>query len=311
MKLSIIIINYNCSDILDRCLNSIQYDKPYEVIIIDNDGTLKHRKFKQKNISVVPYTRNLGFAKANNIAIGKAKGEYILTLNADAFLTKSYIKACIQFLEKEPHYSSVQGKLLFYYKKNHIDSTGHILSFYRFAKNENQYTPDRYTISKEVFGVCAAAAVYRRSALERIKINNEYFDSDFFAYLEDVDLDWRMKIAGYKAYFINKALSYHIRELTTNAAYRLKLSIRNRLFMIIKNDSILSVIINIIAYLPFFFFLPDLKSNLRKMMAMFRKRKLVQSKRNIPHRKIAEWFENTNILEPFYILKLLLLSYRK
>lgn len=288
MKLSIIIINYKCKDILKKCIKCISYDKPYEIIIIDNDNSPEFLNKIEKlnnNIKIIPYKENLGFSKANNIGINKAKGEYILTLNADAFLTKSYIEKCINFLDKHKNYASCQGKLLLEDKKGYIDSTGNALTGTSFAYSENHKKKDYKIPSKEIFGVCAAAGVYRKSALEKIKIKSEYFDNDFFAYLEDVDLDWRLRLAGFNSYFVSDAICYHIRGATTNNKFRTNQALRNRLFLIIKNENTFTYLFNLIFYTPILLFLPNRIKNLKLLKKMISKRKLVKRKKGIKIKK--------------------------
>ena len=90
MKLSIIIINYKSEDVIEKCIRSISYNESYEIIVIDNEKNPKLMKKLRKirKVKIIPYTSNLGFSKANNIGINQAKGDYILVLNADCFLTK-------------------------------------------------------------------------------------------------------------------------------------------------------------------------------------------------------------------------------
>ena len=311
MLLSIIIISYRSEGIIERCIRSISYDQPYEIIIVDNENNkgLIKKLSMIKNVKIIRYTKNLGFSKANNIAIRQAKGEYILTLNADVFLTEDYIRNCISFLDKNPEYGSIQGKLLMKNKKNTIDSTGNILSTSGFAYNENHKVKDHKTPSKEVFGVCAAAAIYRKKALEEIKLpRDEYFDSDFFAYLEDVDLDWRLRLKGHKTYFLNTAIAYHIRESTTNSSYRFRQALRNRLYLVLKNDTTLSMLLNLIFYTPVLFFLPNRIKNLLLIPKMLKKRKIIQNTKRISHNKIRPFIQKTPWKRWIRITKLIKLA---
>ena len=110
MKLSVIVINYHCADILNRCLDSIHTAFSCEIFVVDNDNQLP--VIERKGISIIPYAGNLGFSGANNKAMAIAQGEYVLFLNADVFLDDGYIDRCIDFLDRHPGSASVQGKLL-------------------------------------------------------------------------------------------------------------------------------------------------------------------------------------------------------
>lgn len=238
LKLSIIIINYKSEDYLADCLAKIESRSNYEIIMVDNEG---NKKFLEKfssypRIKTLPFTGNLGFAGGNNRGISAASGEYIMTLNADAFLTPNYIDDCLDFLDKHHGFASIQGKLLSFKNKDMIDATGNYLTNLGFAFAKDHDEKDYHPASNEIFGVCAAAAIYRRRALEKIKFEDEYFDDDFFAYLEDVDLDWRLRTAGFKAYFLSGAVAFHIREATTKSNYRKVQALRNIFFLNLKND---------------------------------------------------------------------------
>ena len=250
MKVSIIILNYKSEKFLEDCLGKIHFNGPHEIIIVDNDNNLRLiKKVKYfKKVKVLPYKGNLGFAEGNNRGIRLAKGEYILTLNADAFLTRNYIKRLVNFLDQHRDYASAQGKLISYSNHKIIDATANYMTWSGFAFSENHLCKDNNPKSQEVFGVCAAAALYRRSALEKIGFKGEYFDKDFFAYLEDVDLDWRLRLYGFKAYYLDNAIAYHFREATTNNKFRRKQALRNVILANYKNDSA----INLIWKLPFY-----------------------------------------------------------
>jgi GT2 family glycosyltransferase len=124
-----------------------------------------------------------------------------------------------------------------------IDSAGHVLYRNRAALNRGENEPDhgQYDAAGEVFGVCAAAALYRRAMLEDVRIGEgEYFDSRFFAYLEDVDLDWRARLRGWKAYYVPGAIALHERghkgKRRTKHAAVLRHSLKNRYLMVLRND---------------------------------------------------------------------------
>jgi GT2 family glycosyltransferase len=98
----------------------------------------------------------------------------------------------------------------------------------------------QYEETEEVFGVCGAAAFYRRTMLEDIVVKQEYLDESFFLYLEDVDLDWRARLRGWKAYYVPKAIGYHQRGYpnifkSKNSAV-LRHCLKNRYLMMIKNE---------------------------------------------------------------------------
>jgi len=306
MKLSIIVINYKSQDFIQKCIKSIYFDQDYEIIIVDNENNQKLMDLLSKisNVKIIAFAGNLGFSKGNNRGIEVSKGDYILTLNADVFLNKDYIIKCIDFLDHNLQFSSVQGKLILYNNKNLIDSTGNVITRSRLAYNRDHKNKDYSIESGEIFGVCAAAAVYRKTALKKIKINNEYFDNDFFAYLEDVDLDWRLRLKGYNAYFLNTTAAFHIRESTTASKFRFKQALRNRLYLIIKNDNKLSLIFNMLFYSPILLLLPQRVNNIKLIYKMIKKRKIIQNNSKLTLHQITALFKKTPWI--FYLKKLLL-----
>jgi GT2 family glycosyltransferase len=281
VKLSIIIINYRSRDILGRCIDSIKTDFNHEIIIVDNDNDLPEIELKD-NILILPYEGNLGFSGANNKALARASGEYVLFLNADVFLTEDYIDHCIRHLDSNPTCSSVQGKLLKESNPELIDSTGNVVTRSFWAFNEHHLDRDHPVPSHEIFGVCCAAGIFRRTMLDEIREGEEYFDESFFAYLEDVDLNIRLRKAGYSSWFESRAVALHIRESSSSAWFRLKQSFLNRYLLIVKHKGMLSTFLYGLLIAPIFPFLTDNpKLSLLKIYAC--------------HKKKSAYSENTDI----------------
>src|SRR5207249_51848 len=121
-----------------------------------------------------------------------------------------------------------------------IDSAGHVMYRNLWPTNRGEGEPDdpEFDRSAEVFGVCAAAGLYRRLMLDDIAIDGEIFDSSFFAYQEDVDVDWRARLRGWRSWYEANAIAMHERGGTglwfSSAIQRHIL--KNRILMGIKND---------------------------------------------------------------------------
>ena len=118
MKLSVVIVNYNVKYYLAQCLDSLLRsvkDIEHEVIVVDNhshDGSVEYLCSKYPEVRFVASNHNLGFAKANNVAIRQSKGEYILLLNPDTIVGENTIKECLSFLDSHPSAGSVGVKML-------------------------------------------------------------------------------------------------------------------------------------------------------------------------------------------------------
>lgn len=135
----------------------------------------------------------------------------------DILLEKDFIAELVKGIDSSLEVGWVAGRfqqLKGLQKTEEIDCFGHYLCRDRYAKEVDYSRPfrwDDYSKRQYVFGACAGAALYRREMLEDIKLGDEYFDEDFFAYFEDVDFDWRAQLAGWKCLYVPPAVAYHER----------------------------------------------------------------------------------------------------
>ncbi|MBL7022237.1 glycosyltransferase family 2 protein [Patescibacteria group bacterium] len=267
-KLSIGLVTYNAEKYLYSCLISLmnQSFKDWEILIIDNgstDGTIRYIKENYPQFKIVEHKNNLGFAQAHNQIISWTRSEYIMCMNQDIVLDKDYIKNIVKFLDNNKKVGSVTGKLYKWEfeenkKTKTIDSIGlELYKNYRVVdRQEGVEDIGQFNSNEEVFGISGAIPVYRRKALDKVKIINnsgreEFFDEDFFAYKEDVDLAFRLRLADISSYYVANAIAWHDRStanshLQTNwkiaSAHRKKnrmvnyLSYRNHLLMLYKNS---------------------------------------------------------------------------
>ena len=222
---SIIIINYNTKHLLDGCIKSLN-DQTYrqlEIIFIDNlstDGSCEHIKKYHHNVIPVCNDQNLGYAEGANQGIKIAKGEFIMLLNPDILFEKDYIEKCIAKMQEEPKVAAIEGKIYKYDFQNHqktdfIDTAGLFCYRNRRVIDNGQGLKDegQFDIAKQVFGVSGACPLYRKNAMEDVKIpddnGGEYLDKDFFMYKEDVDISWRFLLFGWKSYYLPSAVANH------------------------------------------------------------------------------------------------------
>jgi len=194
--------------------------------------------------------KNIGFAKAANCCFDACPAEYFTLLNTDIELEPDYFAECISALEEDPNLYGVSGILL--RKNGHIDSAGHVILWSRLVFNRLQNREfSSYDGREDVFGIPAAAATYSGKALNSLKIQDEVFDSSYFSYIEDVDLDWRAALLGYKAKVLSKAVAIHFRHgvgAAKTAVFQ-RYILRNRLLTIIKND----IVSEFLLFSPFVF----------------------------------------------------------
>lgn len=245
-QVSVIILNWNGKHLIGDCIESVMkqnYPK-IEIIVIDNgstDGSVSYLKKNFSDTKLIANEENLGFAKAMNMGFKEAKGEYLIPLNNDVKLEPNFVEEMV-FAAKEPSVGLVSGKLIKAgsLQSEVIDSAGHVLFKNRLPRNRgvglhvSQLNEEKY-----VFGACGAAPLYKREMLDDIAIDGEYYDENFFSFLEDVDLDWRAQLRGWKCKYTPKALAYHWRGGTAvrRSSIVEKHNYKNRYLLMIKNDS--------------------------------------------------------------------------
>jgi GT2 family glycosyltransferase len=247
-RVSIIILNWNGLENTVKCLESLKKITYLncEVILVDNgskEGDTDFLDKKYKNyIKLIKNKENLGFTGGNNIAIREimkeGKSGYILLLNNDITVEPNFLDELVECALRHQKSGSIQPKMIFTSYPKIIDSTGIVYSKNSLAFNRGVYEPiENYTEEKEIFGCCAGACLYKIDALRDIKINNEYFDNDFFAFYEDVDLSFRLQWAGWKSWYCPKAIVYHKRGATTGARSNFTIyhSSKNQTLVFFKN----------------------------------------------------------------------------
>jgi GT2 family glycosyltransferase len=322
---SVVVINFNGIRDLAGCLDSLasQDCSEIELLLVDNcstDGSgdlmdafaadpSNRERFAAGSPRFIANTTNTGFSPALNQGIRSSSGELVMPLNTDVVLDRSFISSLATALLKESRNGSASGKLLRFPawdRDSVIDSAGHFIFKNRLAENigEGEGGSASFLEPREVFGACGAAALYRREMLEDIQVAGEYFDEDFFAFWEDVDVDWRARIRGWKCVYEPSAIGWHRRG---GAGYRKSLLVerhnyKNRLLMIIKNDSPRSYMRNLpgIAITEFMKGGALLVRCPRALLSLFevakllprtlKKRRVIQSRRVIPARELDKWF---------------------
>lgn len=247
-------VNYNCINYVSGLFDSLskQTLQDYEILVFNNkseDGSLEKIKGICPQAKIFEMGGNTGFSKPNNEGIRQASGDYVLCLNFDIILENTFLEEMVKSIKRDPQIGWVAGKMLRLTvngKSADIDCLGHHMTKSRYAVERDYSKPfswNDYTESSFVFGASACAALYRKEMLHDIAIDGEYFDEDFFAYFEDVDLDWRAQLRNWRCQYSPKAVGYHARYGTglVNNPEIAGCLLSNRIFMMIKNDSIMHI----------------------------------------------------------------------
>lgn len=211
--ISVIIVNWNGAKVLDHCLTAL-YDQTFtnfEVIIVDNgstDGSIEATKKRWPNIHIESLDRNIGFAKANNLGVNLGKGQWIALLNNDAFPHKNWLENLILATKKYSSYSFFASRLVMVNPIDCLDGIGDVYHISGAAWRHGYGKKYQQTelVPSEVFGACAAAALYSKE----IFLEVGGFDEDYFCYHEDVDLAFRLRLKGYHCLFVPEAIVNHV-----------------------------------------------------------------------------------------------------
>ena len=243
-KVSVIIVNYNGKNLVRGCLEALKKQSlaDFETVIVDNaslDGSVYEiKKILEgtsiaSRVTVIPVDRNLGFAGGNIEGLKYAQGEYIALLNNDTEPDERWLEELVKAMDANPAIGICASKMIMH-GSDIIDSAGVVFStaLKGFGAGEGRksflYNERRY-----VFGACGGAALYRRKMVEEIG----FFDEDFFLIHEDIDLNFRAQLNGWKTLYVPTAIVYHrvrssIVHMSDMAVYY---TLRNSEFVRMKN----------------------------------------------------------------------------
>ena len=244
LKLSVIIVNYNVKYYLDQCIRSVLrafvlMHTPAEIIVVDNhsaDGSVDYleKRYPQMLYPMVRFVRsahNLGFARANNIAIRQSRGEYVLLLNPDTIVGEDALKASVDFMDAHENAGAVGVRMLGAQGRRAMESRRGLptpmVSFFKmlgfcnrwphhrlFGKYYMGYLPWDEPCQIEV--VSGAYCMLRRKALDEVGL----LDEDFFMYGEDIDLSYRVLKGGYHNYYLPVDILHYKGESTQKSSFR-------------------------------------------------------------------------------------------
>ena len=216
MEISIIVVTWNNQSELKDCLNSLksQSMQNFEIVVIDNcssDGTAEMVRLEYPEVVIKVMEANLGFAEGCNRGIETAQGEWLCMLNSDVVADPEWMTIVHTAINKaDSGVGMFQSKVLFKNNPNRINSTGIVLLATGSSGDRDFNTPDAHGVEvEEIFVPSASAAVYRKTMLLEAKLESGYFDRTFFMYSEDLDLGWRCRLMGWKAYYLPGAIVVH------------------------------------------------------------------------------------------------------
>lgn len=239
-RVSVIILNWNGRHFLERCILALQAQtyRDFETVLVDNgstDGSVPFLRERFPHVQLIINEENQGFSGANNQAIRATDSEFVVTLNNDTEAEPNWLEELVRAINADERVGACASKMLFAHEPGMINSAGIALDragiAWDWRGGETDDPAERQAV--DVFGACAGAALYRRAMLDDIGL----FDERFFAYLEDVDLAWRARWAGWSALFVPTARVVHFYSGTggEGSHFKNRLLGRNKTWVIAKN----------------------------------------------------------------------------
>ncbi|MBZ0253748.1 MAG: glycosyltransferase family 2 protein, partial [Candidatus Methylomirabilis sp.] len=257
---SLCVLNTNERHFLEKAIPLMlgQTYQPLELIVVDNaseDGSAEWIERNYPEIVLLRNEKNLFYCKSHNKGIAAAKGEYVMLLNSDIFMTPTFVEEQVRAMEADPKVGLCQGKLVQIKREEEpvetrtlgktLDSCGVGMDVllrvqdYGFAREDK----GQYNVKAHVFAACGAVPLYTRAFIEDIACEGEVLDEDYEIYGEDLDIGWRAQLLGWRVLYVPTAVAYHFRGLKTLAKptpepikrYMQGLAHKNRYLIIAKN----------------------------------------------------------------------------
>lgn len=242
-RVDIIIPTYNGYQYLVHCLAALQAQtyRHCRVIVVDDastDGTAEWVGRDRPQIDLIVLPRNSGLVTAVNAGLTHSDSEYVALLNNDTEPEPGWLAALVDALDRHPNAAAVASKMLLFDRRDTFHAAGDTYARNGRPGNRGVWQRDvgQYDREEEVFGACAGAALYRRSALDEVaRIAGAILDPSFFMYCEDVDLSWRLRLRGYAIIYVPAAVVYHHLSATGGGVLASYYVARNTLNVILKD----------------------------------------------------------------------------
>jgi hypothetical protein len=304
--LTVAVLSYDGRHLLEVILPSLarQRFRDFEVVVVDNgsrDGTPAWLAEHWPQAQVVSLAHNVGVTAALNVCARAGRGELVGLFNNDMELDPECLSELVGALREHPEAGWAGAKLLDFERRDLLDGAGDVFTWAATGGRRGHGERDlgQYDEPRAIFGACGGAALYRRSALERVGD----FDEDFFAFYEDVDWNLRAQLAGISCRYVPSAIVYHMgsatigRGLSDFTRYHLW---RNTLWIIAKDlpaaslmrhapHLLLGQLVNLAVAVrdrKLAIWLRVWRDALRGLPGMLRKRRAVQARRRITPRQL-------------------------
>ena len=235
---SIIIPNWNGVQHLPVCLDALRLQTyPHiEIILVDNGSTDASQALVQEHYPEVHWlglATNLGLTGGNNAGFRAAKGDILISLNNDTEVDPKFVQTLVAAIQDHPDAGMAAAKMLLFDRRYTIHSAGDGYGIDGIPFNRGVWQQDEGQFDEPgwIFGGCGGAVAYRRAMLDQVGL----FDEAFFMYCEDVDLNWRSQLAGWRCWYAPESIVYHKLSATGGGPIASYYTGRNTLWVIAKN----------------------------------------------------------------------------
>lgn len=319
-SVSIILLVWNNHEFLPTCLNALQAQsfQDFEIVMVDNgSSSMGYLKGMRKNllglkIIVEQKKTNVGFGAGNNIGAKLAHGKWFALLNVDAFPEPDWLEKLLKSAQANPEYSFFSSRQIQVNRPDLLDGAGdayHIsgLAWRRYYNKMVEGNGDR---SEEVFSACPTAALYLRDDF----LNADGFDEDYFSYFEDVDLGFRLRLAGKKCLYVPEAVVHHVGSASTGkrSDFSVYYGYRNMIWTFFKDMPSpliwLFLPVHVVTLLFFVLYLSfrgqgkvilrAIRDAVRGLPVVIRKRKAIQKNKKIKPTELLKVM-SSGLLEPY------------
>jgi N-acetylglucosaminyl-diphospho-decaprenol L-rhamnosyltransferase len=238
-EVTVIVVNYNAGHLLSSCITSLieQTCETFDVIVVDNnskDGSIDKLMPLKGNVRIIQMRENVGFAQANNLAARQTQANWIALLNPDAVAMPDWLEQLLTASKRYPEVTAFGSTQINAAEPLRLDGAGDVYHAFGIAWRGNMGQFVRTVPPEgEVFGPCAAAAMFR----QRDFLEVGGFDESYFCYFEDVDLAFRLRLAGHRCVQVPGAEVTHLGSALSGKKSEFSdyHTTRNRIWTFIKN----------------------------------------------------------------------------
>ncbi len=247
-KAALVILNWNGISFLGKFLGTLvscSSSQSGVIVVADNgstDGSVEWVRLNFPDVRIFELGENFGFAGGYNLALQQIDAEYFILVNSDIEVTPGWSRSLIEFMDSHPIAAACQPKILSWSNRSHFEYAGAAGGFidkygYPFCRgrlfSETEADKGQYDDITEVFWTSGACMIIRSEVWKKCG----GFDPAFFAHMEEIDLCWRLLLAGYKLYYLPQSVVYHVGggALPYNSPFKTYLNFRNNLFLLYKN----------------------------------------------------------------------------